>query len=164
MTDFETEYVFCKDNSLLLIEEYLFAKASTANVELELLKPFPLPQEHQVICIKVTEIQSVLALTLKVAILTSYKKFSVRYFELKLYVHTLGTSETCFTSCKKEHNRSPLTSWKPWLYVGTDRWFPQSPPCPHCDDICFTCWLLLLILYFSARQPGSAMHLPSSIP
>ncbi len=54
MTDFETEYVFCKDNRLLLIDEYLFAKASTANVELELLKPRPLPQEHQVICIKVT--------------------------------------------------------------------------------------------------------------
>ncbi len=29
--DFETEYVFCKDNRLVLIVEYLFAKACTAN-------------------------------------------------------------------------------------------------------------------------------------
>ncbi len=32
MTDFETEYVFCKDNRLVLIVECLFAKASTANM------------------------------------------------------------------------------------------------------------------------------------
>ncbi len=31
MTDFETEYVFCKDNWLVLIGECLFVKASTAN-------------------------------------------------------------------------------------------------------------------------------------
>ncbi len=31
MTDFETEYVFCKDNRLVLLVECLFAKASTAN-------------------------------------------------------------------------------------------------------------------------------------
>ncbi len=31
MTDFETEYVFCKDYWLVLIVECLFAKASTAN-------------------------------------------------------------------------------------------------------------------------------------
>ncbi len=31
MTDFESEYVFCKDNWLVLIVECLFAKASTAN-------------------------------------------------------------------------------------------------------------------------------------
>ncbi len=30
MTDFETEYVFCKDNRLVLIVECLFAKTSTA--------------------------------------------------------------------------------------------------------------------------------------
>ncbi len=30
MTDFETEYVFCRDNRLVLIVECLFAKASTA--------------------------------------------------------------------------------------------------------------------------------------
>ncbi len=47
--------------------------------------------------------QCVLAHTLKVAILTSYKKISVWYFKLKLHIHTLGTS-----ACKKEHNRSPL--------------------------------------------------------
>ncbi len=32
MNDFETEYVFCKDNWLVLIVECLFAKASTASV------------------------------------------------------------------------------------------------------------------------------------
>ncbi len=32
ITDFETEYVFCKDNRLVLIVECLFAKASTANM------------------------------------------------------------------------------------------------------------------------------------
>ncbi len=52
--------------------------------------------------------QSVWAHTLKVANLTSYKKLSVRYCELKLHMHTLGTSEIYFTYCKKEHNRSPL--------------------------------------------------------
>ncbi len=45
MTDFETEYVFCKDNRLVLIVECLFVKASTANAELELLKLLPLLQE-----------------------------------------------------------------------------------------------------------------------
>ncbi len=47
MTDFETEYVFCKDNRLVLIVECLFAKASTANAELELLKLRPLLREQQ---------------------------------------------------------------------------------------------------------------------
>ncbi len=54
MTDFETEYVFCKDNRLILIVECLFAKASTANAVLELLKLRPLLQEQQLICIKAT--------------------------------------------------------------------------------------------------------------
>ncbi len=54
MTDFETEYVFCKDNRLVLIVECLFAKASTANAELELLKLRPLLREQQLICIKAT--------------------------------------------------------------------------------------------------------------
>ncbi len=35
MTDFETEYVFCKDNRLVLIVECLCAKASTANAGTE---------------------------------------------------------------------------------------------------------------------------------
>jgi len=30
------------------------------------------------------------------------------YFELKLHIQTLGTSETYFTSCKRVHNRPPL--------------------------------------------------------
>ncbi len=42
MTDFEMEYVFCKDTRLVLIVECLFVKASTANAELELLKLRPL--------------------------------------------------------------------------------------------------------------------------
>ncbi len=50
-----------------------------------------------------------LAHTLKEATLTSYKKWSVGYFELKLSIYALGTSETYFTSCKKGLNRSPLT-------------------------------------------------------
>ncbi len=38
MTDVETEYIFCKDNWLVLIGECLFAKDSTANAQLKLLK------------------------------------------------------------------------------------------------------------------------------
>ncbi len=41
MTDFESEYVFCKDNSLVLIVECLFAKASTANAGACALEPPP---------------------------------------------------------------------------------------------------------------------------
>ncbi len=52
MTDFETEYIFCKDNRLVLIVECLFAKASTANAGA--LKLRPLLREHQLICIKAT--------------------------------------------------------------------------------------------------------------
>jgi len=33
----------------------------------------------------------------------------VGYFELKLHKYILGTAETNITSCKKGHNRSPLT-------------------------------------------------------
>ncbi len=47
------------------------------------------------------------------AILTSYKKLSVGYFELKLHIHTLRISETYFTSCKKEHNMSPTKHLSP---------------------------------------------------
>ncbi len=45
--------------------------------------------------------------TLKVAILTNCK-WSVGYFELKLHIHSLWTSDTYITSCKNDHNRSPL--------------------------------------------------------
>ncbi len=51
MTDFETDYVFCKDNRFLQIVECLFAKASTANAVLELLKLRPLLWEQQLIFI-----------------------------------------------------------------------------------------------------------------
>ncbi len=101
MTDFETEYVFCNDNRLVLIVECLSAKASTANAGAELLKLHPLLWE---------QIQSLLAHILKVTILTSYQKLSVGYFELKLLIHTLGTSDTYFTYYKKDHNRSPSNS------------------------------------------------------
>ncbi len=49
MTDFETEYVFCKDNRLGLIGECLCAKASTANAGAELVKLRPLLREQQLI-------------------------------------------------------------------------------------------------------------------
>ncbi len=49
MTDFETEYVFCKDNWLVLIVDCLFAKANTANARAELLKLRPLLREQQLI-------------------------------------------------------------------------------------------------------------------
>ncbi len=51
MTDFETEYVFCKDNWLVLIVECLFSKASTANAGAELLNLRPLLREQQLIFI-----------------------------------------------------------------------------------------------------------------
>ncbi len=54
MTDFKTEYVFCKDNRLVLIVECLFAKASTANAGAELLKLRPLLREQQLPYIKAT--------------------------------------------------------------------------------------------------------------
>ncbi len=53
----ETEYVFCKDNRLVLIVGCLFAKASTAIAELELLKLRPLLWEQQLICIKSNKLQ-----------------------------------------------------------------------------------------------------------
>ncbi len=52
MTDFEMEYIFCKDKDrLVLIVQCLLAKASTANAVLELLKLRPLLREQQLICI-----------------------------------------------------------------------------------------------------------------
>ncbi len=51
MTDFETEYVFCKDNWLVLIVECLFSKASTVNAGAELLNLRPLLREQQLIFI-----------------------------------------------------------------------------------------------------------------
>ncbi len=131
MADFETKYVFCKDNRLLLIGECLFAKASTANASLSSWSSNSSVASKQHI-----QIQSVLAHTLKVAILTSYKKLSVGYIELKLHIQTLGISETYFTSCKKEHNRSPLIHyifiWHLFLllllfYSHTDRWSKKLP-------------------------------------
>ncbi len=53
MTDFETEYVFCKDNRLVLCNVYL-QRLALLMPELELLKLRPLLREHQLICIKAT--------------------------------------------------------------------------------------------------------------
>ncbi len=88
--------------------ECLFAKASTANAGAREAPPSSPGATAHLHLKQHTQIQSVLAHTLKVAILTSYKKLSVGYFELKLQIRTLGISETYFTSCKNEHNRSPL--------------------------------------------------------
>ncbi len=103
MTDFETEYVFCKDSRLVLIGECLFAKAGALALE----APPSSPGAHLHLK-QHTQIQRVLTQILKVANLTSYKKYQVRYFKLKLHIHTLEISETYFTSCKNEHNRSLL--------------------------------------------------------
>jgi len=40
--------------------------------------------------------------------LTSYNKWSVGYFELKLYRHILGTPETYITFCEKEDKSFPF--------------------------------------------------------
>ncbi len=94
-------------------------------LKLQLLKLRPLLREHQLICIKATYSNSErLGSYLKVAILTSYKKWSVGYFELKLHIHTLGISETYFTSCKKEHNRSPLKE-NATVFPYSNMFFPQ---------------------------------------
>ncbi len=123
MTDFETEYVFCKDYRLVLILECLFAKASTANASLSSWSSALFSGSTSSFALKQhTQIQSILAHTLKVAILTSYKKWSVRYFELKFHIHTLGISETNFTSCIKEHNRSPL-KYMSFTYFKEMSWF-----------------------------------------
>ncbi len=76
MTDFETEYVFCKDNRLVLIVECLFVKASTANAAGALEAPPSSPGATAHLHLKQhTQNQRVWAHTLKVAILTSYKKY-----------------------------------------------------------------------------------------
>ncbi len=51
MTDFETEYVFCKVNWVVLIVECLFAKVNTVHAGAELLNIRPLLREQQLICI-----------------------------------------------------------------------------------------------------------------
>ncbi len=48
MIDFETEYIFCKDNRLVLIVQRL----ALLMLELKFLKLRPLYREHQLICIK----------------------------------------------------------------------------------------------------------------
>ncbi len=109
--------VFCKDNRLVLIEECLFAEASSANAgawALEALPSSPGVIAHLHLK-QHTQNQRVWAHTLKVAILTSYKNLSVGYSELIFHIYALGTSDTYFTSCKKGHNRSPLRYfwWNP---------------------------------------------------
>ncbi len=108
MTDFKTEYVFCKDNRFVLSVECLFAKPSTANMrELSSWSSALFFRSNSSSALKQhTQIKSVLAHTLKVAILTSYKKLSVGFFLAK----TSHTHSIIFKTCKKEHNRSPLNN------------------------------------------------------
>ncbi len=70
--------------------ECLFAKASTANAGAELLKPSSPGATTHLYLKGHTQKWCLLAHTLKVAILTSYTKLvkNVRYFELKLDMHT----------------------------------------------------------------------------
>ncbi len=92
---------------LLYIIFFWSLTASGHYMLVELLKLRPLLRSNSSFSFKAhTPYQGVWAHTLKVAILTSYK-LSVGYFELNLAYHS-GTPETYFTSCKKEHNRSPL--------------------------------------------------------
>ncbi len=66
MTDFKTEYVFCKGIRLVLIVECLFAKASTANaLEAPPSSPGATAHLHQSNILKII---AFLAHTLKVAI------------------------------------------------------------------------------------------------
>ncbi len=88
--------------------ECLFAKASTANAGALEAPPSSPGATARLHLKQHTQNQRVLAHTLKVPNLTSYKNLSVGYIELKLHIYALGTSETYFTSCKKGHNRSPL--------------------------------------------------------
>ncbi len=88
MTDFEMEYVFCKDNRLVLIVECLFTKVNTANAGARALEAPPSGSNSSSALKRYTQIQSILAHTLKVAILSSYKKNYVGYFELKFHIHT----------------------------------------------------------------------------
>ncbi len=109
MTDFETEYIFCKDNRLVLIEECLFIKASTAYAGAWALEAPPFsPGATAHLSLKQHSKSASFGSYLKKAILTSYKNVSVGYIKLKLHIYALGTSGTYFTSCKKGHNRSPL--------------------------------------------------------
>ncbi len=112
MIDFETQYIFCKDNRLVRIMECLFAKASTPNAWAWALEAPPSsPGATAHLHLKQhTQNQRVWDHTLKVPILTSYKNVSI-YCEQIFHIYALKTSETYFTSCRKEHNRSPLTRW-----------------------------------------------------
>ncbi len=75
--------------------ECLFAKASTANARAGALEapPSSLGATAHLHLKQHTRNQRVLTHTLKVAILTSYKNLSVGYFELKLHIYALGTSD-----------------------------------------------------------------------
>ncbi len=73
--------------------------------------------------------QRVLAHTLKVAILTSYKNLSVGYIELKLLIYALGTSET---------NRSPLNLLKPNERVSETQCLSDSPSCLELNKLKLT--------------------------
>ncbi len=74
MTDFETEYIFCKDNRLVLIVEFLCLSSALFS------------GRQQLICIKAAYSKSAQNHTLEVVILTSYTNLYVGYIELKLHI------------------------------------------------------------------------------
>jgi len=45
----------------------------------------------------------------KITLSNGYNKLTLGYFEPKLHKHILGTPETNIASCKKGHNRCPLS-------------------------------------------------------
>ncbi len=64
MSDFETEYIFCKDNRLVLIVDVYLQRLALLMLELKLLKLRPLYREHHSFALKHhTQNQHVLAHT-----------------------------------------------------------------------------------------------------
>ncbi len=100
------EYVFCKDNRLVLIMECLFVKASTANVSswssalfTGSTSSFAYTQMHTQISFGSYSKSGNFTKLYTIICRVCWAKIS--------HTHS-GISETYFTSCKKEHNRSPL--------------------------------------------------------
>jgi len=88
----------------------------------------------KVVCLKTAHFQTDPKMTFS----NGYNKLTVRYFELKLDKYILGTTETNITSCKKGHNRCPLSQSDPLLCI---LWMsplfntPDSDPQPIRIDI-----------------------------
>ncbi len=100
MTEFKPSTFSVKIKRLVLIVECLFVcRSMSSRSSAPLLKRGPEAPAHLHLKGQ-TQKQSVLAHTLKVVILTSYK-IICGVFEHKLHIQDLGTSETYFTSCYK---------------------------------------------------------------